>query len=572
MDPDVKSYADTLFASARVESARILRKERVELQREMAARNAGNMPFSGFQIQAMVRLYAGHVERCMTARFESYQEAFVEIGRSPSEHDFSDILNEFRAVQLQEIEHSARAINEFIVSRGPIPGSFPPAKELTAHISAETHDSLLEKWKVWRAKARLKSSTVPESREMRLAGGVNDESDRRFALLAIEQAKKSVPEDARPHPRVGAIVVKGGKVLATAHRGEKPKSHAEYIVLEDKLSDDAVAGATVYTTLEPCTTRKHPKIPCAQRLVDRRVARVVIGMFDPNPDIWGKGWQLLRDAGVETSVFEDDLIRQCEEINREFIRAQKQRQSAPRMSIEEPDPAEFLEQRKKLPETELLRKIWSKPNWHIWIRPTEFKRARFQNVEQCRQFLLSSEVIVRGWFSFPYFSPKELDAGDEWIAGEIEHSERTLYRAERAALFRSGQFVHNKSLDQIAQLGDRLHVLEVLDTVTAAVEFAARMAESNVLCPNAAITLQLRSVAGRSLTWPQDNIGDIDVVGRTCWAQDDTVHVERRITAEELKSRRRELAVEVAAEIYAKFGWSEPPLERLRQEQQKRFG
>ena len=63
-----------------------------------------------------------------------------------------------------------------------------------------------------------------------------------------------------------------------AHRGESPKSHAEYIALDDKLSDDLVAGATVYTTLEPCTTRKRPKIPCARRLIDRKVARVVIGM------------------------------------------------------------------------------------------------------------------------------------------------------------------------------------------------------------------------------------------------------------------------------------------------------
>ena len=95
-----------------------------------------------------------------------------------------------------------------------------------------------------------------------------DDDDRHFALLAIEEARKSVAEDQRPHPKVGAVIVKNGKVLSKAHRGEKPKSHAEYVALEDKLPDDLVAGATVYTTLEPCTTRKHPKIPCAQRLID----------------------------------------------------------------------------------------------------------------------------------------------------------------------------------------------------------------------------------------------------------------------------------------------------------------
>ncbi|MGC1686886.1 MAG: deaminase, partial [Candidatus Acidiferrales bacterium] len=148
--------------------------------------------------------------------------------------------------------------------------------------------------------------------------------DRRFAELAIEEARQSISEDDRPHPKVGAVVVKDGRVLSKAHRGEKEKSHAEYIALEDKLPDDLVAGSTVYTTLEPCTTRTHPKIPCAQRLIDRRVGCVVIGMFDPNPAIWGMGWQRLRDAGIETRVFDDDLIRICEEMNREFIRVHRE--------------------------------------------------------------------------------------------------------------------------------------------------------------------------------------------------------------------------------------------------------
>jgi pyrimidine deaminase RibD-like protein len=153
------------------------------------------------------------------------------------------------------------------------------------------------------------------------------DDDRRFALMAIEEALKSIPEDWRPHPKVGAIVVKNGSLLSKAHRGENSKSHAEYIALEDKLSDDLVAGATVYTTLEPCTTRKHPKIPCAQRLVDRKVSRVVIGMLDPNPDIRGLGDQLLSEANIETQLFPQDLRAQVEEMNREFIRAQKQKQT-----------------------------------------------------------------------------------------------------------------------------------------------------------------------------------------------------------------------------------------------------
>jgi pyrimidine deaminase RibD-like protein len=146
-----------------------------------------------------------------------------------------------------------------------------------------------------------------------------------FTELAIEEARKSVGEDGRAHPKVGAVVVVDGNVLASAHRGELGKGeHAEYTALEKKLPEVAVAGATVYTTLEPCTTRNHPKIPCARRLIERKVTRVVIGQLDPNTAICGKGERLLRDHGIVVDRFPDDLIVQLEELNRDFVRAHSQ--------------------------------------------------------------------------------------------------------------------------------------------------------------------------------------------------------------------------------------------------------
>ena len=145
--------------------------------------------------------------------------------------------------------------------------------------------------------------------------------DYKFARQAIEEARKSVSEqDGRPHPMVGAVVVKNGKVLSTAHRGEVPGNHAEYFALEKKLSDEAVSGATVYTTLEPCTTRKPPKFPCAARLIERKVARVVIGMLDPDPRITGRGQRILRGANIITDLFPHELMTEVEELNREFTR------------------------------------------------------------------------------------------------------------------------------------------------------------------------------------------------------------------------------------------------------------
>jgi pyrimidine deaminase RibD-like protein len=145
--------------------------------------------------------------------------------------------------------------------------------------------------------------------------------DLKFARMAIEEARMSVAEaDGRIHPKVGAVVVKDGRVLSTAHRGESSGCHAEFIALEKKLDDALVTGATVYTTLEPCTTRKHPKVPCASRLVERRVERVVIGMLDPNPEITGKGQRALRRGRITTDFFHSELMAEVEELNREFTR------------------------------------------------------------------------------------------------------------------------------------------------------------------------------------------------------------------------------------------------------------
>jgi pyrimidine deaminase RibD-like protein len=148
------------------------------------------------------------------------------------------------------------------------------------------------------------------------------EQDAKFIELAIEEAKQSDSEDSRTHPRVGAVVTKNEKLLGSSHRGEPLGAHAEYSILESKLKEEVLVGATIFTTLEPCTTRNHPKVPCAQRIIDRKIARVVIGMLDPNPKITGKGILALRKAGIEIDLFPKLYGDEVEELNRDFIRAQ----------------------------------------------------------------------------------------------------------------------------------------------------------------------------------------------------------------------------------------------------------
>jgi pyrimidine deaminase RibD-like protein/heat shock protein HspQ len=166
--------------------------------------------------------------------------------------------------------------------------------------------------------------------------------DDHFARLAVDEARKSAAEDERVHPMVGCVVVKDGRVLATAHRGEIGGNHAEFIALEKKLRDETLTGCTVYTTLEPCTTRSHPKIPCADRLIERKVARVVVGTLDPNPDIRGKGILKLRSANIITELFPHDLMAQIEELNREFIRKFGADSNAAQLPSQVVEPSQVL--------------------------------------------------------------------------------------------------------------------------------------------------------------------------------------------------------------------------------------
>ena len=144
--------------------------------------------------------------------------------------------------------------------------------------------------------------------------------DRKFCEMAVAEAHKSIAEDdGEPHPYVGAVVVKNGVVLATGYRGETGKGrHAEYCALR-KLNDDVdkvdLSGCTVYTTLEPCSTRRSPaKTPCTERLINAKAARVVYGLADKDVSVYGHS--SLVEASIEVWLFPNDLMRELVTLNK----------------------------------------------------------------------------------------------------------------------------------------------------------------------------------------------------------------------------------------------------------------
>jgi pyrimidine deaminase RibD-like protein len=144
-----------------------------------------------------------------------------------------------------------------------------------------------------------------------------------FINQCIRQAMSAKAGPNGTDPKVGAVVVKDGVVLGRAFRGqEEPGQHAEFTLVHKILrSRDRLSGATIYTTLEPCTHRSHDKLPCADWIIQKGIRRVVIGLLDPNPTICGRGYWRLVSSGLEVEFFPWSKVQEVREMNKGFIEA-----------------------------------------------------------------------------------------------------------------------------------------------------------------------------------------------------------------------------------------------------------
>ncbi|MDJ0598417.1 MAG: bifunctional diaminohydroxyphosphoribosylaminopyrimidine deaminase/5-amino-6-(5-phosphoribosylamino)uracil reductase RibD [Crocosphaera sp.] len=116
-----------------------------------------------------------------------------------------------------------------------------------------------------------------------------------------------------PNPMVGAVVVKDSKIIGEGFHPKPGEPHAEVFALQE-AGENAV-GATVYVNLEPCNHYGRTP-PCTEALIKAKVAKVVVGMVDPNPLVSGKGIAKLKDAGIEVIVGVEETA--CRRLNEAF--------------------------------------------------------------------------------------------------------------------------------------------------------------------------------------------------------------------------------------------------------------
>ena len=140
------------------------------------------------------------------------------------------------------------------------------------------------------------------------------QEDIEYMRRAIELAERGVGF-TNPNPMVGAVIVKGGKVIGEGWHERCGEWHAERNAFRNCTVP--AEGATMYVTLEPCCHYgKTP--PCTEAIIEHGIARVVVGMEDPNPLVAGKGIALLREAGIEVVCgVEEEALR---EQNRVFLK------------------------------------------------------------------------------------------------------------------------------------------------------------------------------------------------------------------------------------------------------------
>ena len=123
------------------------------------------------------------------------------------------------------------------------------------------------------------------------------ETAEEFMARALRLARKGLGRTS-PNPVVGAVIVKGSKVIGSGWHRRAGEPHAEVLALDE--AGRRARGADLYVTLEPCCHHGRTP-PCTEAIIEAGVKRVFVAATDPNPKVKGGGIKALRKAGIEVS-------------------------------------------------------------------------------------------------------------------------------------------------------------------------------------------------------------------------------------------------------------------------------
>ena len=140
--------------------------------------------------------------------------------------------------------------------------------------------------------------------------------EEKYMRRAIELAKKGSGH-VNPNPLVGAVIVRDGEIIGEGYHECYGQLHAERNAIANaKKRGNSLEGSTIYVTLEPCCHYGKTS-PCTEAIIEEKIARVVVGSDDPNPLVSGKGFQMLREKGIE--VIPHFLKEECDAMNHVFF-------------------------------------------------------------------------------------------------------------------------------------------------------------------------------------------------------------------------------------------------------------
>ena len=147
-------------------------------------------------------------------------------------------------------------------------------------------------------------------------------SDEQWMELAIAEARKGVGTTS-PNPPVGAVIVKNDTLLGCGWHRKAGEPHAEREAIANVTNEhgsSALREATIYVTLEPCSTRGRTPA-CTDGIIEAGISRVVYGSTDPNPAHVGRADSILSSAGIDVSRLKDTSA--CDKLIRPFTKVQR---------------------------------------------------------------------------------------------------------------------------------------------------------------------------------------------------------------------------------------------------------